>query len=97
MMKPTPRLGEMYQSLSARSSTRCKAYDAPPPRGRYIRTLEVEEIFGPVLEWHVSERYVSIRSDEGWINIWAFGQTPGRGTFFAHSVGIDYRIAEALM
>ena len=62
--------------------------------GRYIRTLEVEEIFGPVLEWLDSDRFVSIRSEEGWINIWAFRQTTGRGTLFAHTVGIDHRIAD---
>ena len=84
----------MYQSPSARSSIRCKVYDGPPRMGRYIRTLEVEEIFGPVLEWLDSDDFVSIRSEEGWINIWAFRQTTGRGTLFAHTVGIDHRIAD---
>ena len=84
----------MYQSPSARSSIRCKVDDGPPLMGRYIRTLEVEEIFGPALERLDSDRFASIRSEEGWINIWTFRQTTGRGALFAHNVGIDHRIAD---
>ena len=94
-MKPTPRVGEMYQSPSARSSIRCKVYDGPPMTGRYIRTLEVEEIFGPVLDSLDSDRFVTIRVEEGWINIWTSRHTRGRGVLFAHSVGIDHRIANS--
>ena len=90
-MKPYPRIGQMYQTRAASSSIRCKLYDAPPWGGNYIRTLEVEEIFGPVLEWRDDNGYVSIRSEEGWVNIWVGRKN---GISFAHCVGIDHRIAD---
>ena len=94
MMRPTPRVGDMYQTPSVRSSIRCKVYSAPPPMGTYIGTLGPEEFFGPVLEWQASDRFVSVRTEAGWINIWACRRAAGSGTLFAHIVGRDHRIAE---
>ena len=71
--------------LPARS--RCKAYTAPPPCGRYICTIEPNTHIGPIERVIETEGFVTILCRSYWINIWkAQGGEVDKGFLFARVI-----------
>ena len=93
-MPPNPTRGEFYETMAASSTLRCKVYDAPPPYGRYLLTLAPNTIFGPVLSSVQSDRYMTVETAQGWINVWCSRNSSceARAVRFAKLVGIDRRV-----
>ena len=75
--EPEARCGQFFRTKPALSRIRCKAYTAPPFRGRYASTLPPDVVFGPVQEVVSQHGYVAVNVDGLWINVWK------HGTYFA--------------
>ena len=70
-LRPEIHIGEFLRTRPASSKARCKIYDAPWPNGKWKFTLAPNELIGPVLSVVSSEAFVTIQTNDGWINIWA--------------------------
>ena len=74
-MAPAPSVapGEYWITNSHPGSrSRCKAYDAPPhDGGRFLRTLEPDELIGPIEVVVTSETFVTVLADGEYINLWS--------------------------
>ena len=86
-----PFIGQMYITPPASSTTRCKLYDNPPVEGRYLRTFAPGEVFGPVLDCVASSRFITVRIEDGWVNVLAYRGRTGQWVPYAQVIGHDYR------
>ena len=72
---------------------RCKGYSEPPdriPAGSYQGTMDAGTHIGPVTAVHVGSKYVAIRVQDWWINVWKMTRSGTRsGVFFAMQVPED--------
>ena len=82
-MAPRPRLwlGDFLRTIEHRS-IRCKRYDEPPFRGRYIDTLDPGTTLGPVTRVLHTSTFMAVEVDGKWINVWR--GLWGRGTLYAN-------------
>ena len=71
------RCGQFFRTKAALSRICCKAYDAPPFRGRYASTLPPDVVFGPVQEVVSLHGFIAVNVDGLWINVWK------NGTYYA--------------
>ena len=66
---PEVATGDYFRTRGSGSS-RCKAYSAPPGiGGRYICTVEQGIYLGPVGEYELTDRYLTIEVRGYWINV----------------------------
>ena len=68
--RPTIGLGQYILSKPLPTLSRCKAYNAPPPDGNYICTIDPSTYIGPIDAVVESEVFITIRCRTFWINIW---------------------------
>ena len=70
---PRLQIGQYYVTRPWWSQVRCKAYDAPPPHGQYIATIDPRTYLGPVEDYRESPFYKTICVRGQWINVWGSG------------------------
>ena len=90
-------LGDYLKTIehasSHRSSLVCRAYSAPPDvchhthevigGGTHLATLQPGTYIGPIEEFCVSVRFVTVLVRRYWINVWMRRSTTSRGTYLA--------------
>ena len=61
--------GDYVRTNTEYSRGVCKAYDAPPPRGQYICTIDPCTYLGPVEEVVETEKFTTILVRGFWVNV----------------------------
>ena len=101
-MAPRPQfwLGQYLQSVT-QGSIVCKRYTLPPFEGDYVDTLKPGTIAGPISKIQHSDRFMTVKIGDFWINVWGTRALPDpvarerRGTVYAWPVAAPSRPSDS--